>query len=88
MRGNKVQYLTSWSGCGPDHITWEPESYLPRAVVDEYWRDLAARQKTFSLGRTALKRPLRRSQRVGSRMPHYEEPQKALLSEGEEPESD
>jgi hypothetical protein len=89
-RGNKVikSYLTTWSGCGPDHITWEPEPYLPRDLVDEYWRDLAARQSTIPLGSTPRNRPIRRSRRVANRgMPYYGERQEELLSEGEEPGS-
>ena len=86
-RGTKVvkQYLVSWSGCGPDHITWEPEPYLPSDLVREYWRDLAAKQATFPQDRTPAGAPLRRSTRVDARgMPHFGEVEDDIPSEGEE----
>ena len=30
-------YLIKWQGYGPEHNSWEPQSNLPRELVDEYW---------------------------------------------------
>ena len=37
--GNKTvyDYLIKWQGYGPEHNSYEPESNLPRELIDEYW---------------------------------------------------
>jgi len=52
-RGNNQvfkEYLVTWSGCGPDHTCWMPESQLPAEPIMQYWQDLAARQQRASGG--------------------------------------
>ena len=57
----KREYLISWEGYGPDHNTWEPESHLSKASLDEYWEEQAARaQKRVARGVTPTRRPRKR----------------------------
>ncbi len=34
------EYFVCWSGCGPEHNSWEPESRVPLGPVTEYWNTL------------------------------------------------
>jgi len=73
-RGRRVlkEYLVSWSGCGPEHNSWEPETHLPAEPVAEYWDDLSSRQlaraKCSASGAPLLAQPPQRSARLNSSM--------------------
>jgi hypothetical protein len=81
-RGTKVvkHYLVTWAGCGPEHISWQPEQYVPSDLVHKYFLKLEA--KATKLSRTTLRGPPRRSsRRLRGRMPAFQED---ASSEGEE----